>query len=180
MSVAVKSMEKMLLDKTPIEQDNNDEIDENQLEDQDDNLVDKSDQDTPQKILKPLIVKNDDGPVRKWEKRWVLQPNVIEYGSEIWINKWVWIVYNKNLEQQPYQSVVSMINQIPGAMNSASHMDDGLSNSAEDAYQKQGNYKRTESMQPFYEPVMIEQPRKRLICQYDECNKTFQDQGSLK
>lgn len=25
------------------------------------------------------------GPVRKWEKRWVLQPNVIEYGCDIWI-----------------------------------------------------------------------------------------------
>ncbi len=24
-------------------------------------------------------------PVRKWEKRWVLQPNVIELGCEIWI-----------------------------------------------------------------------------------------------
>jgi len=28
-------------------------------------------------------------PVKKWEKRWVLQPNVIEYGNDIWICKWV-------------------------------------------------------------------------------------------
>ena len=28
-------------------------------------------------------------PVRKWEKRWVLQPNVIEYGRDIWISKWI-------------------------------------------------------------------------------------------
>lgn len=30
-------------------------------------------------------------PVRKWERRWVLQPNVIEYGREIWIQKWICI-----------------------------------------------------------------------------------------
>ena len=71
------------------------------------------------------------------------------------------------------------MNQISVQMNSG--MDDGLSNSGgESAYQKQGNFKRSESMQPYYEPVMIEQPRKRLIWQYDEWNKTFQDQGSLK
>jgi hypothetical protein len=28
-------------------------------------------------------------PVRRWERRWVLQPNVIELGSEIWIQKWI-------------------------------------------------------------------------------------------
>lgn len=27
--------------------------------------------------------------VRKWERRWVLQPNVIEYGQDIWIQKWI-------------------------------------------------------------------------------------------
>ena len=35
---------------------------------------------------KDLFIKR---PVRKWEKRWVLQPNVIEYGNDIWIQKWV-------------------------------------------------------------------------------------------
>lgn len=28
-------------------------------------------------------------PVKKWEKRWVLQSNVIEYGCDIWISKWM-------------------------------------------------------------------------------------------
>lgn len=28
-------------------------------------------------------------PVRKWEKRWVLQPNVLEYGNDIWLQKWI-------------------------------------------------------------------------------------------
>jgi hypothetical protein len=28
-------------------------------------------------------------PVKKWEKRWVLQPNVIECGGDIWIPKWI-------------------------------------------------------------------------------------------
>jgi hypothetical protein len=28
-------------------------------------------------------------PVRKWQRRWVLQPNVIELGGEIWIQKWI-------------------------------------------------------------------------------------------
>lgn len=32
---------------------------------------------------------NPKRPVRKWERRWVLQPNVIEHGSVIWIQKWV-------------------------------------------------------------------------------------------
>jgi hypothetical protein len=32
---------------------------------------------------------NPKRPVRKWERRWVLQPNVIEFGSVIWIQKWV-------------------------------------------------------------------------------------------
>jgi hypothetical protein len=27
-------------------------------------------------------------PVRKWEKRWILQPSIIESG-EVWIQKWV-------------------------------------------------------------------------------------------
>ena len=181
MSAMVKSADKKQYEKTLNFQENIDDLDDNILEDQDDNVADKSDRDTPQKILKPLIVKSDDGPVRKWEKRWVLQPNVIDYGSEIWIHKWVWIVYNKNLEQQPYQTIMPVMNQISAPINSGAFIDDALSNSAADsAYQKQANYKRSESMQPYYEPVMVEQPRKRLICQYDEWNKTFQDQGSLK
>ena len=28
-------------------------------------------------------------PVKKWDKRWVLQPNVIEYGCDIWVQKWI-------------------------------------------------------------------------------------------
>jgi hypothetical protein len=24
-------------------------------------------------------------PAKKWERRWVLQPNVVEYGCDIWI-----------------------------------------------------------------------------------------------
>ena len=27
--------------------------------------------------------------VRKWEKRWVLQPNVLELGSDVWLPKWI-------------------------------------------------------------------------------------------
>jgi len=27
-------------------------------------------------------------PVRKWEKRWILQPSIIESG-EVWIQKWI-------------------------------------------------------------------------------------------
>jgi hypothetical protein len=38
------------------------------------------------KVLEPAERRK---PVRKWEKRWVLMPNVIEQGSEIWIQKWV-------------------------------------------------------------------------------------------
>ena len=44
-------------------------------------------------------------------------------------------------------------------------------------FQRIDSYRTT----PMYEPpTMIEPPRKRLICQFDECNKTFTDQGSLK
>ena len=28
-------------------------------------------------------------PVKKWERRWVLQSNVVEYGCDIWVPKWV-------------------------------------------------------------------------------------------
>jgi len=28
-------------------------------------------------------------PARKWEQRWVYQPNAIEFGQDIWILKWV-------------------------------------------------------------------------------------------
>ena len=27
--------------------------------------------------------------VRKWEKRWVLVPNVFQFGEDIWVQKWV-------------------------------------------------------------------------------------------
>lgn len=46
-----------------------------------------------------------------------------------------------------------------------------------DSYQRMNLYQTSN----IYEPSsMIEAPRKRLICQFDECNKTFTDQGSLK
>ena len=31
---------------------------------------------------------NPKKPVRKWERRWVLQPNILDSG-EIWIQKWI-------------------------------------------------------------------------------------------
>lgn len=27
--------------------------------------------------------------VRKWEKRWVLVPNVFQFGEDVWVYKWV-------------------------------------------------------------------------------------------
>lgn len=134
--------------------------------------------DTPEKIKRKEIHKSDDGPVRKWEKRWVLQPNVINYGSEIWVKKWVCIVYNKNVDQVAYQPTQSLvpggeINETTYDMENLQHLD---------SFQKPISFQRNESYRSsYYEPTaMIEPPRKRLICQYDECNKTFQDQSSLK
>lgn len=39
-----------------------------------------------EKSAKELNLKR---PVRKWERRWVLQPNIIDSGGEIWIQKWI-------------------------------------------------------------------------------------------
>lgn len=124
---------------------------------------------------------NDDGPVRKWEKRWVLQPNVIDYGAEIWVKKWVCIVYNKNVDQVAYQPTQSMLPN-PNGMEEMSYDMASMQAGGMDAFQKPIPYQRNDSFRSsYYEPTaMIEPPRKRLICQYDECNKTFQDQSSLK
>lgn len=32
---------------------------------------------------------NKGPPVRKWEKRWVLVPNVFQFGEDVWVQKWV-------------------------------------------------------------------------------------------
>ena len=46
---------------------------------------------TEGKIISKLPLKelNTKRSSRKWEKRWILQPNVIDQGGEIWIQKWV-------------------------------------------------------------------------------------------
>ena len=121
--------------------------------------------------MRKEIAKNDDGPVRKWERRWVLQPNVIDYGSEIWVKKWVCIVYNKNVDQVAYQPAMPMIPQQQEMVNSAYEMADIQPSSAIDAsFQRSNIYQRTDSFQTtYYEPTaMIEPPRKRLICNYDD------------
>ena len=40
-------------------------------------------------VVQPEKTYQNKRPVRRWERRWVLQPNVIEYGREIWIQKWI-------------------------------------------------------------------------------------------
>jgi len=57
-----------------------------------------------------------------------------------------------------------------------------MNSGMEPPYQNMASYQRSDSYRSYYEPTttMIEPPRKRLICQYDECSKTFQDQASLK
>ena len=27
--------------------------------------------------------------VKKWEKRWILVPNVFQFGQDVWVHKWV-------------------------------------------------------------------------------------------
>jgi hypothetical protein len=39
--------------------------------------------------IPPKEVINFKRPVRKWQRRWVLQPNIIDSGGEIWIQKWI-------------------------------------------------------------------------------------------
>ena len=64
-----------------------------------------------------MIIKR---PVRKWEKRWVLQPNVVEYGCDIWIQKWICVDNVNSLNQadlnRPVQQLyerVTAIDSIP-------------------------------------------------------------------
>lgn len=121
--------------------------------------------------------------MRKWEKRWVLQPNVIDYGSEIWIKKWVCIVYNKNVDQIAFQTTVPVWSSEEEHIQANYGDNMGQADeSGDENYDRSGLYQRSESYRSqFYEPTaMIEPPRKRLIWQYDECNKTFTDQSSLK
>ena len=46
--------------------------------------------DSPKSGKRVKITHFDSKPVKKWEKLWVLHPNVRgEFGPEIWIQKWI-------------------------------------------------------------------------------------------
>ncbi|CAI2378339.1 unnamed protein product [Moneuplotes crassus] len=123
----------------------------------------------------------EEGPVRKWEKRWVLQPNVLDFGSEIWVKKWVCILYNKNVDTVAYQPTMTIIPQSMDFGNDGYTINDP-SEQADSNYDRKEDTQREDSYssQFFDSNAMVETPRKRLVCEYEGCNKTFTELSALK
>lgn len=111
----------------------------------------------------------------------MLQPNVIDNGAEIWVKKWVCIVYNKNQDQVAYQPTMSIIPQAAPVGGNNFGGVDMQSNASVDPG-KSAVFHRADSYRSsaYEQAAMIEPPRRRLICQYGNCNKTFTDTSSLK
>eukprot|EP00347_Sterkiella_histriomuscorum_P019569 403341134 len=142
-------------------------------------------------------------PVRKWEKRWVLQPNVIEYGNDIWIQKWI-CVDNLNtvtIAAEPPKVNVQYYEKVNGL--SSFPIVEALTRDVTDKTEQEKQVpaqpqqeeitlqehiqyeKAAQQTLDLFTPLQnaemdMESVSKKYVCQEDDCGKVFYDQGSYR
>ncbi|CDW75976.1 transcriptional repressor protein yy1-like [Stylonychia lemnae] len=139
-------------------------------------------------------------PVKKWEKRWVLQPNVIEYGNDIWICKWVCVdsLNTVNIGEQAkvgvqYYEKVNGLSSFPinetivkEGQEQANktlinqHQQDEMTLQEHIQYEK-----AAQQTLDYFTPLQnaeldLESLSKKYVCQEEDCGKVFFDQGSYR
>ena len=114
---------------------------------------------------------------RRWEKKWVLVPNVFDFTKEIWLKQWVII---DKVEEDNINNLLSKENYYENYYESNTY-----SNRYRELYPKKYQCSFDECGKIFVDASslkkhMLTHGEKQYICKYEGCGKKFLDNSKLR